>query len=146
MPSLPNPYEVLQIAARSSAAEVVARGQELIATAAGEDEKQSLRSAVEVLATHPRERAYHKFWEPSGSAYGNTAEADFRRRHGKPPVTRREIRQRAAAFVDEECSPLRLLKSLAPELAPPADLVASPPGDAGWSREETSVEPSEIFL
>ncbi|MCX6627082.1 MAG: hypothetical protein NTW28_05580 [Candidatus Solibacter sp.] len=143
---MPNPYEILRIAAVAPEDEIVARGIGLIQAESGEDRRKQIRSAVEALTTHPKDRAYHQFWEPAGAAYRDAAEEAFLTRYGAGPVDRAALTERMRVFLEQDCAPGRLLDSLMPGPAPPARIEDCHPAGTPQTPLRLEFEPRELFL
>jgi hypothetical protein len=146
MPTMPNPYETLQIAATATTAEVAAAGMVLIEAESDDDRKLLYRSAVEALTTHPGERDYHRFWEPCGSRYPDAAEAAFAERYGAAPVDRADLQRRARAFLDEDCSGKRLFEAMVQVPRPPVRIEDCHPAGTIESPLTADSGPGAFFL
>src|ERR1017187_7852828 len=146
MPSAPNPYEVLRIVVSAPEDEIVSRAIGLIQAESSEDRKKQFRSAVEALTTHPKDRAYHQFWEPAGAGYRDTAEEAFLARYGAGPVDHEALMERVRVFLEEDCAAQRLLDSLLPGPAPPAVIEACHPAGTPQTPLQLEVEPRDLFL
>jgi curved DNA-binding protein CbpA len=146
MPSTPNPYEVLRIAVLASEDEIVTRGIGLIQAESSEDRKKQFRSAVEALTTHPKDRAYHQFWEPAGAGYRDAAEEAFLTRYGAGPVDREALTERVRVFLEQDCAAERLLDSLMPGPAPPAHIEDVHPAGTPQTPLQLELEPRDLFL
>jgi hypothetical protein len=140
----PNPHEVLRISARATRAEAIARAGQLVGETAEEDLRHGYRLAIEALATHPQDRAYHQFWEPPDTEYEEEAEAQFCRQSRTGPVERKSLNRRVKAFVENDCASHRLLESVDASLAPPNDLEALNPGGAPLAPLCLPLEPWEL--
>ena len=146
MPNTPNPFEVLRITTLASRDEIVARATSLIDAESNEERRRQYRSAVEALTTHPQDSAYHKFWEPAGTAYRDAAEEAFRVSYGTEPVDRAALNQRVRVFLAEDCSAERLLGEMMPGPEPPAEIEHCHPGSTPQSPFRVPVEPGDLFL
>lgn len=145
MPNTPNPYELLRISVLATVDEIVARGTALMAAESCEERQRPYRSAVDALVTNPQDRTYHKFWEPSGTAYRHPSDDAFCTRYGSEPVDRDAMNQRTTRFLTEDCAGGRLLSAMLPPPEPPHDIVACRPGCTPQTLFRVKFEPGELF-
>jgi len=145
MPATPNPYEVLRIAVLVSNDEIVTRGTSLIVAESSEEQKRKYRSAVEALTTHPLEKAHHKFWEPAGAAYRDTAEEAFVSRYGTGPLDREVLNQRVRVFLDQDCGGERLLDAMIPRPQPPGKIEDCHPTGTPQTPLNVPFDPGDLF-
>jgi len=144
MPKRPNPFEILGLPGRSSAEAVVDRAN-AASVAADDATKDALADAVRAVTLHPRDRAYHCFWEPDVTAYRDATLEAFCKKHLHARTVRKQLNEAARRLVDEDCCPERLLERFLCRGDPDeviARLVAdvAPDGDCG-----VSLEPWEVF-
>jgi hypothetical protein len=82
----PNPFQVLQLSADATNAEIVERGKDLNDGAVTKEEAQLYRWAMEQLITHPMTRLAYELLEMPGAQYGDDDWERFAKLNKKAPI------------------------------------------------------------